>query len=59
MVERPNWNFDNSGNAVVPAAPSSAVILREMETQSGPSPETAKAILGDEANVSPSVPAKL
>jgi hypothetical protein len=43
-VERPDWNFDNSGNAVVPAAPSPDQVIHEMQTQSGPSPETTRAL---------------
>jgi|SoiMetStandDraft_2_1073263.scaffolds.fasta_scaffold65808_4 hypothetical protein len=45
--------FDARGNELAPAVPSPDAVLREMQTQSGPSPETARAILGDEANVSP------
>jgi hypothetical protein len=51
MVDRPDWNFDNSGNAVVPAdnLPAPAEVQRQIETMDGP-PPTVKS--------TPNVPAK-
>jgi hypothetical protein len=55
-IERKDWNYDNSGTAVVPASSSSIEqqVLKEMQTGDGrPSPETQRAL----AESAPPVPA--
>jgi hypothetical protein len=44
MIDRPDWNFNNDGSPVAPAAPSPDQVIYEMQTQSGPSPETTRAL---------------
>ena len=44
MIERPDWNYDSSGNALVPAAPSPEAVTREVATLEGPSVATQCAL---------------
>jgi hypothetical protein len=54
-IERPDWNFDNSGAPAAPSTPSTEIVVREMQTQDGPSEATKRAFADD----APAVPAKL
>jgi hypothetical protein len=49
MVERPNWNFDNSGGEIAPATPRPEQVIHEVATQSQPSEATRRAF-ADDAN---------
>jgi hypothetical protein len=44
MIDRPTFNYDNSGNALVPAAPAPTEVISEIATQDQPSPKTSKAL---------------
>src|SRR5262245_53718924 len=53
MAERPNWNFDNSGNLPVPAAPSHEQLVSDIAAYDGPT-----GVAGSTPAAPASVPAK-
>jgi len=58
MVERPDFNYDNAGAPIAPAAPSPQEVVTAVERGDPPTAEQQRA-LGVEPTSPPTVPAKL
>src|SRR5262249_38508591 len=50
--------YDNSGGALVPAAPSPDQVIHEMQTQDSPSPATQQLVKGETNVAPPAVPVR-